>query len=294
MFMPRKLVEEQLIRFLNDDVGLGDSTTAVTIPAGLIVTANVIVKEAGIVAGIQEAVILAQAMNLKVKANIVDGESVKNGQVLMQMTGDAQTILTVERTMLNLLSRMCGIATATYKLVKKIETVKSQAKIAATRKTAPGLSYFDKKAIVVGGGDPHRLHLDDMILIKDNHIALIGDPVEATKLAKKNMTFSKKLEVEITNVKDLISVAKAGADIIMLDNFTIKEVNEATEILKNAKLPHKVLLEVSGGINDETLTEYAKAKVDIISIGALTHSTKTLDISLEITKKQQPSPTPNI
>ena len=283
--MPRKLVEEQLLRFLKDDIGQGDSTTTAIIPTGLIVTANVIAKETGMAAGINEAVIFAQFMGLKVKAIIDDGDEIKNKQSLMQITGDAQTILTIERTLLNLLSRMCGIATATHNLVKKLEDIKSQTKIAATRKTAPGLAYFDKKAVIIGGGDPHRLHLDDMILIKDNHIALIGDPVEAVKLAKKNASFSKKLEVEITNAKDLLQVAKAGADIIMLDNFTPEEANRAAEEIKNAKLPHKVLLEVSGGINNETLMKYTKAKVDIISIGALTHSTKALDISLEITKK---------
>lgn len=286
--MPRKLVEEQLVHFLREDIGQGDSTTTAIIPTDITVTAKVIAKETGIAAGIKEAAILAQLMGLKVKVNIIDGEEIKNRQVLMHITGDAQTILTVERTLLNLLSRMCGIATATYKLVKKLEVVESQAKIAATRKTAPGLSYFDKRAISIGGGDTHRLHLDDMVLIKDNHIALIGTPVDAVKLAKKNMSFSKKVEVEITDVKDLLQVARAGADIIMLDNFTPEEAYKAAEALKNAKLSHNVLLEVSGGINDETLIEYAKAKVDIISIGSLTHSTKALDISLEITKKQTP------
>ncbi|MDR2707630.1 MAG: carboxylating nicotinate-nucleotide diphosphorylase [Nitrososphaerota archaeon] len=286
--MPRKLVEEQLVHFLREDIGQGDSTTTAIIPTDITVTAKVIAKETGIAAGIKEAAILAQLMGLKVKVNIIDGEEIKNRQVLMHITGDAQTILTVERTLLNLLSRMCGIATATYKLVKKLEVVESQAKIAATRKTAPGLSYFDKRAISIGGGDTHRLHLDDMVLIKDNHIALIGTPVDAVKLAKKNMSFSKKVEVEITDVKDLLQVARAGADIIMLDNFTPEEAYKAAEALKNAKLSHNILLEVSGGINDETLIEYAKAKVDIISIGSLTHSTKALDISLEITKKQTP------
>jgi nicotinate-nucleotide pyrophosphorylase (carboxylating) len=204
----------------------------------------------------------------------------------MQITGEAQTILTVERTMLNLLSRMCGIATITHKLVEKLKTTKSQAKIAATRKTAPGLAYFDKKAVAIGGGDTHRLHLDDMVLIKDNHSAIIGDPVEAIKLAKKNMSFSKKIEVEITELKDVLRAAEAGADIIMLDNFTPNEVNKAAEVLKNAKTPHKILLEVSGGINEQTLIDYAQAKIDIISIGALTHSVKSLDISLEITPKK--------
>ncbi|MDR0797848.1 MAG: carboxylating nicotinate-nucleotide diphosphorylase [Nitrososphaerota archaeon] len=286
MFIPRKLVEEQLIHFLNDDIGQGDTTTNAIIPADLIVTANVIAKEHGRAAGIKEAVILAQFMDLKVKTNIDDGNEIKKGQNLIQLTGDAQTILAVERTLLNLLSRMCGIATTTHNLVKKLESAKAQTKIAATRKTAPGLSYFDKKAISIGGGDTHRLHLDDMILIKDNHIALIGDPVEAVKMAKKNSSFSKKLEVEISDIKDLLPVAKAGADIIMLDNFTPEKTTKAVEALKNAKLPYNVLLEVSGGINEDTLIEYAQTKVDIVSIGALTHSAKALDISLEITKKQ--------
>ena len=283
--MPRKLVEEQLIQFLKDDVGQGDATSSAIIPSDLTVTAEVVAKEQGIVAGVKEATILIQAMDLKVKVYIDDGMQVKDKQVIMQITGDAQTILTVERTLLNLLSRMCGIATTTHKLTEKLKAVNSSAIIAATRKTAPGLLYFDKKAVAIGGGDPHRLHLEDMLLIKDNHIAIIGDPARAVKLAKENTSFSKKIEVEITNATDILRVAKAGADIIMLDNFTPEEVNKAAEILKKTELPHKVLLEVSGGINSETLLDYAQAKVDIISIGALTHSVKALDLSLEVNKK---------
>jgi nicotinate-nucleotide pyrophosphorylase (carboxylating) len=286
MFIPKKIVEQQLTHLLKDDIGQGDTTTMAIIPPNLTITAKIIAKETGIVAGITEATILAQHMNLKVKTNTTDGDTVKNRQLLMQITGDAQTILTIERTLLNLLSRMSGIATITHNLTKKIKTTNSQTKIAATRKTAPGLSYFDKKAITIGGGDTHRLHLDDMILIKDNHIAIIGTPAEAVKLAKKNASFSKKIEVEITNTKDLLQVAKAGADIIMLDNFTPDEAKKAAEILKNAKLPHKILLEVSGNINNDTLLEYAQAQIDIISIGALTHSVKALDISLEMITKQ--------
>jgi nicotinate-nucleotide pyrophosphorylase (carboxylating) len=285
MFVPRKIVEEHLIQLLTDDVGQGDVTAAAIIPAGLIVQAEVIAKEPGVAAGLTEAAILADALGLKVKANAVDGEQVKNKQVLMLITGDAQTILTVERTLLNLLSRMSGIATATRRFAEKLESIKSLARIAATRKSAPGLLYFDKKAVAIGGGDPHRLHLDDMLLIKDNHIAVVGDPVEAVKLAKTNASFTKKIEVEITQAADILRVAEAGADIIMLDNFTPNEANKAAEMLKNAKLPRKVLLEVSGGINSETLLDYAKANVDIISVGGLTHSVKALDISLEIIKK---------
>lgn len=285
MFVPRKLVEERLKQLLADDIGQGDVTAAAIIPSGLTVLAAVIAKEPGIAAGIEEAKILAETMGLKVKANVADGEHIKYKQVLMQITGDAQTILTVERTLLNLLSRMCGIATATSRLTEKMRKAKSTAKIAATRKSSPGLLYFDKKAVHIGGGDPHRLHLDDMILIKDNHIAIVGDPVEAVKLAKQKASFSKKIEVEITKVTDIVRVAEAGADIIMLDNFTPEEVDKAFELLKDAKLSRKVLIEISGGINSETILDYALAKVDIISVGEITHSVKALDISLEIIKK---------
>ena len=282
MFMPRKLIEEQLLQILKEDIGQGDVTSTTVIPTDFIVTAEVVAKENGVAAGIREAVILAQAVDLKVKTYVAEGEQVKNKQALMQITGDAQTILTIERTLLNLLSRMCGIATATREFTEKLKTINSSAKIAATRKTAPGLMYFDKKAVTIGGGDPHRLHLDDMILIKDNHIAVIGDPAEAVKIAKEKTSFSKKIEIEITKAADILQVAKAGADIVMLDNFTPNEIDDAVEMLKNAKLPHKVLLEISGGINKDTFMDYAQTKVDIISIGALTHSVKALNLSLEI------------
>jgi nicotinate-nucleotide pyrophosphorylase (carboxylating) len=285
MFVPRKLVEERLKQLLADDIGQGDVTAAAIIPANLTVTAELIAKEAGVAAGIEEAIILAESMGLKVKANAADGQQVKYKQVLMQITGDAQTILTVERTLLNLLSRMCGIATATNSLAEKLRKAKSTARIAATRKSAPGLLYFDKKAVLLGGGDPHRLHLDDMILIKDNHLVIIGDPAEAVRLAKEKASFTKKIEVEITKATDIVRVAEAGADIIMLDNFTPNEVDKAVEMLEKANLPRKVLIEISGGINNETILDYAKAKIDIISLGAITHSVKALDISLEIIKK---------
>jgi nicotinate-nucleotide pyrophosphorylase (carboxylating) len=285
MFVPRKLVEDRLKQLLAEDIGQGDVTAAAIIPPNLTVQAEVIAKADGIAAGIEEAKILAESMGLKVKTNIADGEQVKNKQVLMQITGDAQTILTVERTLLNLLSRMCGIATATNKLTEKLRKAKSSARIAATRKAAPGLLYFDKKAVLLGSGDPHRLHLDDMVLIKDNHLAIVGDPAQAVKLAKEKASFSKKIEVEITKAADIVKVAEAGADIIMLDNFTPEEVNKAVEMLQKAKLARKVLIEISGGINNETIQNYAQTKVDIISLGEITHSVKALDISLEIIKK---------
>lgn len=285
MFVPRRIVEEQLKQLLAQDVGQGDVTAAAVIPAGLKVQADVIAKEAGIVAGIEEATVLAESLGLTVKTKVSDGTEVKNKQVLMQICGDAQTLLTVERTLLNLLSRMSGIATATNKLAQQLKNAKSTAKIAATRKSAPGMLYFDKKAVILGNGDSHRLHLDDMVLIKDNHIAIAGSALEAVKRAKAKVSFTKKIEVEVTNIADALAVAKAGADIVMLDNFSPKQVKEAVEQIEKAGLQGKVLLEASGGINSENLLDYAKAEVDIISMGAITHSVKALDISLEVTKK---------
>jgi len=282
MFMPRKVLEEKLRQLLAEAVGQGDVTSGAVVPAGLMVEAAVVAKEAGIAAGIEETAILAESLGLSVKIEVVDGDEIKNGKVILRISGDAQTILSAERTMLNLLSRMSGIATATRRVVEKLRKAKSTAKIAATRKTAPGLLYFDKKAVLIGGGDPHRLRLDDMILVKDNHIVIAGSVEDAVKKAKA-ASFSKKIEVEVTSATDAVKAAEAGADIIMLDNFSPKQIREAVEALKKAGFFGKILVEVSGGITVENLLEYASAQVDTISMGALTHSAEALDISLEVT-----------
>jgi nicotinate-nucleotide pyrophosphorylase (carboxylating) len=284
MLMPRKTLEEKLKQLLAEDVGQGDVTSAAVVPAGQTVDASVVAKEAGIAAGIEETVILAESLGLSVKAEVAEGQEAKKGQVLLKISGNAQTILSAERTMLNLLSRMSGIATTTRRLTEKLRKANLTAKIAATRKTAPGLAYFDKKAVLIGGGDPHRLRLDDMILVKDNHIAIAGSVENAVKRAKQAVSFSKKIEAEVTSVTDALKAAEAGVDIVMLDNFSPKQVREAVQALKIAGFFGKVLLEVSGGITEENLLEYASAQVDIISMGALTHSVKALDISLEISK----------
>jgi nicotinate-nucleotide pyrophosphorylase (carboxylating) len=283
MFMPRKVLEEKLKQLLAEDVGQGDVTSVAVVPAGLTVEAVVVAKEAGIAAGIEETAILAESLGLSVKTKVVDGDEIKNGKVILRISGDAQAILSAERTMLNLLSRMSGIATTTRRLVEKLRKANLTAKIAATRKTAPGLLYFDKKAVLIGGGDPHRLRLDDMILVKDNHIAIAGNVETAVKKAKA-ASFSKKIEVEVTSATDALKAAEAGADIIMLDNFSPKQIREAVEALKKAGFFGKILLEISGGITEQNLLEYASTQVNIISMGELTHSVKALDISLEITK----------
>jgi nicotinate-nucleotide pyrophosphorylase (carboxylating) len=284
MFVPRKILEEKLTRLVAEDIGQGDVTSGAIDMSECIAEAEVIIKSDGTVAGIEEAAVLAETLGLQVETKAVDGEEVQNGQVLLRLCGDARTILTMERTMLNLLSRMSGIATATRRLVVKLKKAKSTVRIAATRKTAPGLLYFDKKAVLIGGGDPHRLHLDDLILIKDNHVVLAGSLENAVKTAKNNASFSKKIEVEVTKPADALKAAELGADIVMLDNFSPNQVKDAVALLKKAEFFGKVLLEASGGITDENLLDYASAQVDMVSLGALTHSVKALDISLEIVK----------
>jgi nicotinate-nucleotide pyrophosphorylase (carboxylating) len=284
MFIPLKILEEKLKQLLAEDVGQGDVTSAVVVPSDLAVEATLLAKEAGTAAGIEETEILAKSLGLSVETKVTDGDEIKKGKILLKLSGDAQTILSAERTILNLLSRMSGIATATRQLTEKLRKAKATAKIAATRKTALGLSYFDKKAVLIGGGDPHRLRLDDMILIKDNHVAIVGSVEDAVRKAKQVASFSKKIEVEVASIADALKAAKAGADIVMLDNFSPKLVRETIEALKKARFFGKILLEVSGGITEQNLLEYASTPVDIISMGALTHSVKALDVSLEIAK----------
>lgn len=282
MFMPRKLMEEKLKQLLAEDVGQGDVTSEAVVPAGLKIEAVVLAKQAGVAAGIEEITIFMESLGLSVKAEVADGDEIRSGSVILNISGNARAILSAERTMLNLLSRMSGIATATRKLTEKLRKANLTAKVAATRKTVPGLQYFDKKAVLVGGGDPHRLRLDDMILLKDNHLAVTGSIANAVKKAKA-ASVNKKIEVEVTSIEDALKAAEAGADIVMLDNFSPRQVREAVEALKKAGFFRKILLEVSGGITEQNLMEYASAQVDVISMGALTHSAKALDISLEVT-----------
>jgi nicotinate-nucleotide pyrophosphorylase (carboxylating) len=284
MFVPRRILEEKLLQLLAEDVGQGDVTTAAVAPEGQTVEAAVIARESGVAAGIEETIILAQSLGLKVEANVADGAKIAKGQTLLKIAGDARIVLSAERTMLNLLSRMSGIATTTRKLVEKLGKSRLETKIAATRKSAPGMLYFDKKAVLMGGGDPHRLHLDDMVLIKDNHVTLAGGVEMAVKKAKLSASFTKKVEVEVTRAEDAVVAAEAGADIVMLDNFSPKQIKEAVALLKRAGLRGNVLLEASGGITEANMLEHASAGVDVLSMGELTHSAMALDVSLEISR----------
>ena len=285
MYIPRKILEAKLIQLLVDDIGQGDVTSGAVIPACLNVEAEIIARDFGVVAGIEEAVILSEILGLKVTTKVIDGNKIIKNQILMIVMGDAQLILSVERTILNLLSRMSGIATTTNCLVTKLSKAKLKTRLAATRKTVPGLNYFDKKAVLIGGGDPHRMNLADMVLVKDNHITLLGTVQEAVKKAKSKVSFSKKIEVEVNKISDVLVAAKSGADIIMLDNFSPKKVNEAINLIKKEGYFGKILLEASGGITIENFLTYASTQVDIISLGALTNSVKPLDINLKIIKR---------
>ena len=281
-FLPRNILEKKLQRFLEEDVGQGDLTTYTTIPENTIVDAEVIVKEKGILAGIEEAQILCENLKLMVKVLKSDGEWVESNTSILNISGDARVLLSVERTLLNLLSRMSGIATTTNHLVRKVKAAGYKTRVACTRKIAPGLGYFDKKAVFLGGGDTHRFHLDDLILLKDNHLKIVGSAYDAVRKVRETSSFSKKLEIEVLSAEDALEAAKAGVDIIMLDNFSPKNLRKAVLLLINEGLRDKVLLEASGGINSKNILEYALTSVDIISIGAITHSTKGLDINLKI------------
>jgi len=284
MFLPRKILERKLRKILEEDIGQGDITTALIVPERCTVEAEIVCKETGIVAGIEEAIILLESLGLKCEVLVKDGEKIRVNHVLMKIFGDARAVFCVERTLLNIISRMSGIATATTDIVNKIREAGLKTKVACTRKTALGLLYFDKKAVLIGGGDTHRLHLDDMVLIKDNHIAVAGSVEEAIRRVKRNVSFSKKIEVEVTRIADVLSAAKTGVDIIMLDNFSPEQIEKAIKSLKKSGFFGKVLLEASGGITRQNILKFASTGVNIVSLGEITDSSKSLDISLEITK----------
>ncbi len=282
--IPKKVLEEKFRKFIEEDVGQGDITTLLTVPHGAIAEANVLVKESGVIAGISEALMFLESFRLQANLPVSDGSKVKPKTAVLKIVGDARTLLSIERTLLNLLSRMSGIATVTRHLVERLRNAGYKTRVACTRKIAPGLAYFDKRAVMIGGGDTHRLHLDDMILVKDNHVAIVGDIVTAVKKVGEAVSFSKKVEIEVSTAEEALEAAEAGVDIVMLDNFTSKQAKKTVELLKKKGLRNKVLVESSGGITEKNILEFAAAGVDIISLGEITDSVKALDISLEIVK----------
>ena len=270
-------VKKELLRFLAEDAHSYDITSAL-LPNQKI-NAQIISRDDGIIAGIKFAKDIFKLKRIHVKSFKTDGSKVRANQKILQISGNSRDILSCERTVLNLLSRMSGIATQTNFLVTQIKKFSKKTKLYSTRKTAPGLRYFDKEAVRIGGGYKHRLSLNDMIMIKDNHLLLSNSMEDIIKKARRK---HKRVEVEVENQNDSILAAKCGATIIMLDNFSPTQIKKTIDSLERKKLRGKVQLEASGGINAKNITAYAKTGVDMISVGSITNSVKGLDLSLEV------------
>ncbi|WP_415283395.1 carboxylating nicotinate-nucleotide diphosphorylase [Candidatus Nitrososphaera sp. FF02] len=272
-------VRKALSAFLDEDVGTGDITSDSTIPADKSAKAEIICKSDAVVCGLEEAGIVFEICGCSAKALAKDGARIKKGRRVMVVSGSARAILKAERVALNLVMRMSGIATETRSLADKARPVR----VAATRKTALGLRYFDKKAVVAGGGLAHRMRLDDMVLIKDNHIVLAGSPEECIKMARAGVGSTIKIECEAKSEKEAISAINAGADIVMLDNFTPTQAAKTIKKIARLGLRKKAIIEISGGVNHANIKQYARARPDYISMGYITHSPRAADFSLEIT-----------
>ncbi len=274
---------DDIIKYmLKEDEGYGDITSEALIKRDIITEGFILSKDTGILAGMNIVKDIFSEYNVKILSSLNDGDEIKHGDKLLEFKGDAKTILLLERTVLNLLMRMSGVATKTHNIVTKVHEVNPNIKVAGTRKTSPALQKFDKQAIIIGGGDSHRNGLDDMVLIKDNHIAIVGGVFEALRLAKKNVSFSKKIEIEVENVDDAVIAASNGADIVMFDNMSPMEASKTLDVLNDKNLRDNILIELSGGITEENILDYAYLDVDVISLGALTHSTYSLNFSLDM------------
>jgi nicotinate-nucleotide pyrophosphorylase (carboxylating) len=267
--------------FLAEDIGRGDITTTSTVPADTRGHGRFLAKEDLVLCGIDvaEAVFFhLDPESGEIETTFSEGDEIDNGTVFATLKGYADVLLVGERTALNLMQRMSGIATLTRQYVKAIEGTKAQ--IVDTRKTTPGLRMLEKYAVTIGGGKNHRMGLDDGVLIKDNHIALAGGITEAVKAAKNRVGHLHKIEVEITNWAQLREAIEAGAEIVMLDNQTPEE---AAKLVKMARgINPAVLIEASGGMDLNRVRSYAEAGVDLISVGRLTHSARAVDISFKI------------
>jgi len=265
---------------LAEDVGDGDHTSLATIPAKAKGKAKLLVKEAGILAGVELAqqVFLKVDPDLKLEVLLQDGALIQPGDIVFYLEGKAQSILKAERLVLNCMQRMSGIATKTHQIVELVKD--SGVKLLDTRKTTPGLRYLEKWAVRIGGGVNHRFGLYDMILIKDNHVDYAGGIKQAIKTARQYLKDQHKdlqIEIEVRNMNELQQVIEeGGADRIMLDNFSVAQLKEAVKLIDK-----RYITEASGGITQENIAGYAATGVDYISSGTLTHSVKSLDLSLK-------------
>lgn len=277
-----ELIDDLLNLAFAEDVGDGDHTTLSTIPAEEQGRQHLIVKEEGILAGVEIARKVFEKFDpqLKMTVFIEDGSHVKPGDIAFEVEGSVRSLLQTERVMLNIMQRMSGIATQTAKYQQKLEGLKT--KVLDTRKTTPGMRMLEKEGVRIGGGCNHRIGLFDMILIKDNHVDFAGGIPQAVSAARKYLAEKGKdlkIELEVRNEDEIRQALEAGVDRIMLDNFTPERTREAVKLING-----RTEIESSGGITLDTLRSYGECGVDFISVGALTHSVKGLDMSFKAMK----------
>lgn len=278
--MDKKLIDLFIKNAIAEDLGDGDHTSMSTIPAGTTGKAKLLVKEDGILAGAELAMEIFSQVDstLQTEVFLNDGDAVKYGDIAFTVTGSSHAILLAERLVLNCMQRMSGIATKTNHVVQLLSPYHTQ--ILDTRKTTPGMRYLEKWAVRIGGGVNHRIGLYDMILIKDNHVDYAGGISNAITAANEYLADNGKkleIEIEVRNLEELSQVLNTGkVNRIMLDNFSFADLKQAVKLID-----HQFTTEASGGITEENITEYAACGVDFISMGALTHSVKSLDMSLK-------------
>lgn len=277
MILNKFYVDDVIKTALLEDVNYVDQATAFVIPAESVSTARFLAKADGVLAGLEVALRVFELLDDSVKAEVFlhDGDALKKGDVIATLTGPTRALLQGERTALNLLQHMSGVATATNRAVKLVEG--TGASIADTRKTLPGLRALEKYAVMMGGGKNHRFNLSDCAMLKDNHIDAGGGIAKTVSTLRQKLGHTVKIEVETRNMDEVKEAVAVGADIIMLDNMTADEMREATAFIAG-----RALTEASGNITLENLAEKAGSGVDIISMGALTHSVTALDISMKI------------
>lgn len=267
------LTTNELERYLEEDLGNDDDSSGIV--PDIRAFGSIVCKEDGVLAGLEEATKVFDYFHLGTNSDFVDGQKIKKGDVVLRIAGNAADLLRGERLALNFLGRMSGIATFTSRCVSLAPHVR----IAATRKTTPGFRKFEKKAVKLGGGDTHRYDLSSAVMIKDNHIAILG--IEgAITAARKAASFTKKIEIEVESIEDALLAARLGADIIMFDNMSPADIIKGAVEVR--KINPYILLEASGGITLSNLREYANAGIDVISLGALTRDAKWLDFSLDV------------
>jgi nicotinate-nucleotide pyrophosphorylase (carboxylating) len=265
----RFIIQDNLKKFIEEDCHFADISSSI-IPEDANTTAKIYAKSAGYISGLTELEILFDMVEVSTTLKKRDGEAFKNGDIIVELKGKTRNILLGERLGLNLLTHMSAITSTTKKFKEIIQNAGKNIRIACTRKTTPGLRIFEKKAVEIGGGDPHRFSLDE-VLLKDTHLRYYKGDIEKILTAiKKKVSFTKKIEIEIEEVEDVLIAAKYGADIIMLDNFTPDQVEDAITLLKKNNLRENVIIEVSGGIQPENVVDYLLSEPDIISSGQLT------------------------